>query len=140
MTRERVPTKADLKAHLDYWRTRLCPEWAVAFSWERPTIHPECRMESSRASDYLAATIRVKPLSEWHVDPEEGGIDLAAEVTVVHELLHNVMHDVGHAHVGVEEHMHREAWRVQERVFRHCLERVVDRLAVALVYERSGAN
>jgi hypothetical protein len=133
-----MPTHDDLQAHLDYWRPRICPEWRVAFLWEVPDCN--ARMEVTRATDYLDATIKVKPIEEWRVDPEEGGVERAAEATVVHEFVHCVLHDVEFSHAMVERHMHREAWLVQERAFIHDLERAVDRIAHALVSERHATT
>lgn len=124
---------------LSYWQPRLAPEWTIGFNPdERPQTSKDARGELGRSSDYLLASLRVKPPGLWCLDSEDWSLPLEVETLVVHELGHCVMHDLQHTHRMIHPHFSREAWAVQESHFDHHLERTIERWSRVLVAQRYG--
>lgn len=131
-------TEHKLRQLVSKWANRLgLDRWDLHV--EITTLDDDTSAETRRSPQYDSATIRFQPWMAGHGDPPTGWPgapwdDTEIEKTVVHELLHCSMRDIKHAACDIlDGQLHRDVEKVWERGVYTAEEKVVSRLADALV-------
>lgn len=123
--RQRIRNQCD--DTVEFWRSRLLPEWAVVIDWDNPSP-PDVHARVWLPDDYHRAAIHVG--FDWYFSHDT--TDDEREQTILHELLHMVFRELRWAATKIEENDTVMA------AYEHAEEGVVDRLAWQLVGLRYG--
>jgi hypothetical protein len=121
-----------LRDHLEYWRTRIAPEWDLLLMKEPPDeeTRRESRAVIQSSTDYHQACLwideRFVEQGDW---PE-------IEVTIAHELLHLVTREYRCAADILMSEVSSRQWSTFRQISGSAEERLVDRCARVMVAER----
>jgi hypothetical protein len=121
-------TRRQLARRVEWWRSRLVPEWRVCLMTEPPPDHPMDNVAGVMECDWTIAQIRVHiPDSTLQLD------DRAIDRVIVHELLHAPLDQVLDHDEILEAHVAPSLWEAYREGRRSDMEQYNDRVARLIV-------